>query len=283
MKLMTKKIPKFRIEGEDSLKMEDTDEANVQKFSCKFYGDFCLTKTPTSCQDAIQVYQSLPQLLGANGEKAVPMKVWLLPLTSLDSNAAKLVRQISIRFIQESQNVLEDFSELEMRCNDAMRTSVAQQFPQIGKKLKTFQELCSGFKLEFQQNLSKKLPSIRGGGEEESVLAEILKRRHFSPFNSKDLNEWMDCKEREIYTLKSFTNKMKNTKIVPSENHLFKERLSVEHVVCFVFTSLGSDEPYLSALLNYLEQTTTSHDLQDSHTYDVEKEQWYLSKEVPVQ
>ncbi|KAF1383194.1 hypothetical protein PFLUV_G00128790 [Perca fluviatilis] len=138
--------------------------------------------------------------------------------------------------------------------------------------------MCSEFKLEFQQTLAKKLRSIRGGGEEEAGLAEILKKRHSSPFNSKNLNEWMDCKEREIYTLMTFTNMMKNTKIVSSQTDVYKESLSAKHAVCFVFTSLGSAEPYLSALSNYLKPTP--EDLQNAHSHDVEKEQWYASREV---
>ncbi|XP_074505969.1 uncharacterized protein LOC141776357 [Sebastes fasciatus] len=278
LKVMIKKIPCFAIEGEGSLKMEDKDKENVEKFSCRFFGDFSLQKPPTSFQDAVEVYQSLPKLLGANGENAVPMKVWLLPLTTLDSSAAKLVRQISIRLVQESQSVLEDFSELEMRCNDALKTTTAQQFPQIAKKIKTFKEMCSEFRLELQRTLAKKLPLIRGGGEEEAVLAEILKKRCSSPFNNKNLNEWMDCKEREVCILKSFTNIMKNTKIVPSQNGLHEEILSAEHAVCFVFTSLGSAEPYFSTLSNYLKQTPD--DPQDPRTQDVEKEQWYLSNKA---
>ncbi|XP_013763562.1 verrucotoxin subunit beta-like, partial [Pundamilia nyererei] len=210
LKMIIKKIPKCAIEGEGSLKKYVTDKASLDKFSCRFYGDFCLPKPPTTFQDAVEVYQSLPGLLG---DKAVPVKVWLLPLTCLDSSAAKLVRQISTGLVQEAQRVLEDFSELEMRYNDVLGTSTAQQFPQIDKKIKSFKEMCSEFKLEFQQTLAKKLPSIRGGGEEEAELAEILKKRHSSPFSSKNLNEWMDCKEREIYTLMSFTRMMENTKI----------------------------------------------------------------------
>ncbi|XP_039671112.1 stonustoxin subunit alpha-like isoform X2 [Perca fluviatilis] len=277
LKLVIKKIPSFAIEGKSSLKIEDKHKENVDKLSCRFFGDFSLTKSPTSFQDAVEVYQSLPKLLGANGENAVPMKVWLLPLTTLDSSAAKLVRRISARLVKESENVLENFSELEIRYNDALRTTTAQQFPQISKKIKKVRELCFEFKLDFQQTLAKKLPSIRGGGEEEDGLAEILKKRHSSPFNSKDLNNWMDCKEREIDTLISFTNMMKNTKIVPSQNYLYKESLSADHAVCFVFTSLGRDEPYLSALSNYLKQTTD--DSLDAHTHTCQ-EKWYASKEV---
>ncbi|XP_030264996.1 uncharacterized protein LOC115576604 isoform X1 [Sparus aurata] len=280
LKVMIEKIPCLAVKGEGSLKMEDKDREKVEKFSCRFFGDFSLQKMPTSFQDAIQVYQSLPTLLGANGENAVPMKVWMLPLTCLDSSAAKLVRQISETLVQNSQSVLEDFSELEMRCNDTLKTTTSQQFPQIGTKIKTFKEMCSEFKLEFQQTLAKKLPSVRGGGEEEAVLAEILKKRHSSPFNSKDLNKWMDCKEREIHTLKSFTNMMKNTEIVSSETDLYSEILSADHAVCFVFTSLGSDEPYLSTLSEYLEESTKPAEARRSRTQDVEKEQWYTSREV---
>uniref|UniRef100_UPI003AAD5D5F stonustoxin subunit alpha-like n=1 Tax=Centroberyx gerrardi TaxID=166262 RepID=UPI003AAD5D5F len=281
LKVMINKIPKLAIEGEGSLQMSDKDFENVEKFSCKFHGDFSLENNPVSFQDAIQVYQSLPKLLGANGENAVPMKVWLMPLKILDSSAAQLVRQISIRLVQEAQKVLEDFSELEMRCNDVMKSTTAQQFPQIHKKLKTFKELCSEYKLEFQQTLAKKLPSIRGGEEEEAVLAEVLKKRHSSPFNNKNLSEWIDCKERELNILKFLTNMMKNTKIVTSRNALDNEIFSAEHAVCFAFTSLENTEPYLSALSDYSKETPTAESPQVvTYTDDVEKEQWYFSKEV---
>lgn len=279
LKAMIKRIPGLANEGEGNLKMENKEMANVEKFSCRFYGDFALPKPPSSFQDAIQVYQSLPKLLGLSGENAVPVKVWLLPLTILDCAAAQLVCQIRIRLVQEAQRVLEDISELDIRCSDAMRTTTAQQFPQIRKKIEHFKEKCSEFKAEFQQNLANKLPLIRGGVGEESLLTEILMKRQSSPFNSKNLNEWMDCKEREICVLKSFTNLMKNTKIVASHNGLHEETLSAEHAVCFAFTSLGNAEPYLLALSNYVKVTTKPDDPQDPQAYDVEKEQWYLSRE----
>uniref|UniRef100_UPI003AAA40C7 stonustoxin subunit beta-like n=1 Tax=Centroberyx gerrardi TaxID=166262 RepID=UPI003AAA40C7 len=162
-----------------------------------------------------------------------------------------------------------------------MKSTTAQQFPQIHKKLKTFKELCSEYK-EFQQTLAKKLPSIRGGEEEEAVLAEVLKKRHSSPFNNKNLSDWIDCKEKEINLVKSLTNMMKNTKIVTSRNALDNEIFSAEHAVCFAFTSLENTEPYLSALSNYSKETPTAESPQEItyHTHDVEKEQWYFSKEV---
>ncbi|XP_039460032.1 verrucotoxin subunit beta-like [Oreochromis aureus] len=175
-----------------------------------------------------------------------------------------------------AQRVLEDFIELEMRCNDVLRTTTAQQFPQIGKKVKSFKEMCSDYKLEFQQNLAKKLPSIRGGEEEEAQLAEILKKRHSSLFNSKNLNEWMDCKDTEISILKSSTQKIKNLKIIALQSHLYQE----DHALCFIFTSLGKDESYLSSLSEYLNGTNEHDDPKNDYTNEIQEEQWYLSKDV---
>ncbi|XP_067330940.1 cytolytic toxin-alpha-like [Channa argus] len=274
-----RKVSNMIIQSNGSLKLDNNDIKIAERFSCKFHGDFSLKKSPTNFKEALEAYRSLPKLLGANGENAAPLKVWLLPLTCLDSSAAKLVRQISAALVDEAQSVLEDLHDLELRTNDALKTT-AEQFPQIGKKLRAFKKLCSEFKLDFQQTLAKKLPSIRVGGEEEAVLVEILKKRHSSPFNWKHLNEWIVCKEREIYTLMSFINMMKNANIIPSQNHLYKESLCVEHVMCFVFTSLGSPDLYLSALSEYLKGRTKPDDPQHPHSHDVKNEKWYTSEKV---
>ncbi|XP_067462957.1 stonustoxin subunit alpha-like [Thunnus thynnus] len=271
LKLTIKKIPSLSIEGEGNLHMEDKDSTSMEKFTCKFHGDFFLEKNPMSFQDAVQVYQSLPKLLDANRENVVPLKVWLLPLTCLNSGATQLVRQISAPLVRRTLNLLEDMSELEMRCNDALKSTIAQQFPEVGKNLKMFKELCFDFKMEFQRDLAKKLPSIRGGEEDEDALSEILRKSQSSLFKNTNLNKWMDCKEKEIYNFMSFTNMMKNTKIVPSENDLYKEIVGAEHAVCFVFTLLGSAEPYLSALSNNPDYT------QQPQTENAEKE-WFFSR-----
>ncbi|CAL8316839.1 unnamed protein product [Gadus morhua 'NCC'] len=276
LKVLIKKIPTLEIGGQGSPNMADKDIANVDKLSCNFHGDFNLEKHHVSFHEAIEVYQSLPKLIATNGEIAVPQKVWLMPLKALDSSAAKLVRQISDRFIKEAQNVLEDLSELERRCNDAQRCTTTQQFPQINKKLKAFKELVSQYKLEFENIMARKLPLIRGGREEESVLAKILEKVHSSPFKSGELNEWMDCKETEIQIINSLIDKMPNMAIVATSRTLHHEIHSgdVKHTVCFVFTSLEGPEPYLTALSNYLDETQPD-DMPCA--YDLVKEQWFSS------
>ncbi|KAJ3595288.1 hypothetical protein NHX12_004592 [Muraenolepis orangiensis] len=279
LKVLIRKIPKLDIEGKGALKMRDADFAKVDKFSCKFHGDFHLERHPVSFQEAIEVYQSLPTLLGSNRKNTVPQKVWLMPLKNLDSAAAQLVRQISDRLISDAQNILEDLGELESRCNDAEKWPIHQQFPQIKKKVKTFKGLVSQFKLEFQKTMARKLPLIRGGGEEEGILAKILKSVQSSPFNSIDLNEWMDCKKTESKIIRSLVDNMLHMTLVTSRSSLQREihRGDATHTVSFVFTSLETPEPYLSALSNYLDEVNKPDYVPCK--YDVEKEQWFFSDE----
>ncbi|XP_014833857.1 PREDICTED: stonustoxin subunit alpha-like [Poecilia mexicana] len=280
-KVALSKIPKVTGEAAVSGKTTSKEIKTAEGFTCKFYGDIFLKETPVTFQDAIQVYQNLPQLLGANGENAVPMKVWMLPLTVFNPSAAKLVREISVGLVQEAQWLLEDFKQLDVRCNDALK-AIATKFPQIGQKLKHFKEMCSNTKLEFQADLTEKLPSIRGGKETEVELAEILKKRFSSPFNNKSLNQWMDCKEKEIYMLNALTSKMKNTKLMTSHNDIYGEMFCKKYVACFMFMSLGNDEEFLSDFCKSKKPTTTETELNgdSQRTYDIEKQQWFSSRAI---
>ncbi|KAJ3594556.1 hypothetical protein NHX12_003863 [Muraenolepis orangiensis] len=453
LKVLIRKMPTLNIDGKGALKMRDADFAKVDKFSCRFHGDFHLERHPVSFQEAIEVYQSLPTLLGSNGKNTVPQKVWLMPLKNLDSAAAQLVRQISDRLISDAQNTLEDLaftlwdrqdlekeavetlqpnSSFDIVASDSIEdksnalnveaslkasflcglievegaakylldcktsrnqarvtlqyknTTKFQQlsmnhigrgnvkhpyvfesglathvvtgilygshaffvldrevseeenrrdiegnlkvliwkihmldikgegalkmedadFAKVDKfsckfhgdfhlerhpvsfqeAIEVYQSLPTllgsngkntvpqKFKLEFQKTMARKLPLIRGGGEEEGTLGNILKSVQSSPFNSIDLNEWMDCKETESKIISSLVDNMLHMTLVTS-----RSSRDATHTVSFVFTSLETPEPYLSALSNYLDEANKPDYVPCK--YDVDKEQWFFSDE----
>uniref|UniRef100_A0A3B3Q944 Uncharacterized protein n=1 Tax=Paramormyrops kingsleyae TaxID=1676925 RepID=A0A3B3Q944_9TELE len=284
LQVMIKKIPCLSIEGEASLKLTDSDKATIDKLSCKFYGDFALKQNPVSFQDAVNVYTTLPGLLGEKGENTVPVRVWLLPLEILDSSAARIVRQISVRLISETQSVIDDFNEIEMQCNDITTRKLISYFPEFDRKIKSFKDMCLEYKSVFQRSLSSILPLIRGGGTEECVLANILTKKEQSPFNSNKLKEWLDCKEQEINLLQVYTDTMEDMKIVASNSELqseiFKNR--DKNVVCFALTSLGEEEPYLSCLANHLKSLSASklREPTEEDGKDVEPCEFYFSDSV---
>ncbi|XP_053266262.1 stonustoxin subunit alpha-like [Podarcis raffonei] len=247
---------KVSIKGEASVKMEEKEKAQTENFSCKFYGDFSLESNPVTFQDAMKVYSDLPQKLGEDGEKAVPVRVWLYPLTKLDSRAAKMVREISLALIFDAQTILEKLNEINMRCNDLAMNPVAENFPELKKKIKRFKDLCKQHRQTFQKHLAGILPLIRGGREEESVLADILTSIKLSPFNSRRLSEFLDAKEREINLVNSYLRILSGMEVISSQNKLEEIVLNPvnEFVVSFTFTSLHDEEPFLATLQDWLQK-----------------------------
>ncbi|XP_065442534.1 uncharacterized protein LOC135981869 isoform X2 [Chrysemys picta bellii] len=286
LQIAIKKIPKFSIEGEGTVKMDEKEKLNAENFNCKFHGDFALEKNPTNFQDAMKIYSTLPKLLGASGEKAVPVRVWLYPLTKLDSRAARLVREISITLIFDAQTALEQLTELDMRCNDMIKNPIATTFPEIKQKIQQFKDLCQQHRQTFQQQLAGILPAIRGGGAEEGALVDILKSKEQSPFNTQRLNEFLETKEREMNLVDSYLTLLQNVKLVSSESELEKIVLSHEHdsVVSFTLTSLHNKEPYLSDLNFWLQRQFLEkiHDsaLASSPYEKSNSKQWFVDEEI---
>nr|XP_013817699.1 PREDICTED: stonustoxin subunit alpha-like [Apteryx mantelli mantelli] len=284
LKLTISGIPATKIEGEASVKIDEKDKSFTEKFSCRFHGDFALESNPVTYEDAMRVYAALPKMLGANGEKAVPVKVWLYPLTKLDSKAARLVREISLALVFDAQTALEQLTELDMRCNDLQRNPVAASFPEIKRKLQQFKDLCKQHRQAFQKELAGVLPSIRGGGKEEGALAEILTNIGNSPFNIQRLNEFLDAKEQEMNFMKVFTAVLKDVSLVSSRSELQRIVLdpTKDFVTSFTFTSLEEEEPHLLDLHKWLRYTKSHVNPPSAGPAPEERDpkQWFEKTEI---
>ncbi|XP_028606134.2 uncharacterized protein LOC114607265 isoform X1 [Podarcis muralis] len=242
-------------EGKLAFKTTERERNYTEKFRCKFHGDFVLERNPVTFQDAMQTYAILPAMLGKDGERAVPVTVWLYPLTKLDSQAAKMVREISLALVFDSQAIMEQLNEIRMRCNDLTNTRIANIFPEIKMKIKRFKDLCKQHRQTFQKHLAGILPSIRGGGKMEQALVEIFISINQSPFNSQRLNEFLDAKEREIILVNSYLNILHGMEVISSKNKLEEIVLSPanEFVLTFTFNSLHDEEPFLASLQQWLQ------------------------------
>uniref|UniRef100_A0A671Y2T3 Neoverrucotoxin subunit beta-like n=1 Tax=Sparus aurata TaxID=8175 RepID=A0A671Y2T3_SPAAU len=255
MEAVIKKIPSFNVEGRVDIKLTEEENDLTNKFSCKFYGDFILESNPATFVDAVKTYVELPRLLREKGKDTVPLKVWLLPLKVFDTTAAELKREISAGLVWKVQDVLEDLHEMQMRCNDSLDDTVVQNFPQIKKILSKFQNWCNQRKSNFKTNMAKKLPYIRDGEEDESLVEKLCEDRNKSPFSHEKLDNWLDHKEREINVIRSCVEMMEGTKIVHNQSELDREVLAagVDEALCFVFTSLQSADPVLDEMDQYLD------------------------------
>uniref|UniRef100_A0A3Q0SYQ1 B30.2/SPRY domain-containing protein n=1 Tax=Amphilophus citrinellus TaxID=61819 RepID=A0A3Q0SYQ1_AMPCI len=255
MQAVIKKIPAFDVKGEVKINLSDNEKDLVSKFSCKFYGDFILERNPATFEEAAKTYVELPKILREIDKNTVPLKVWLMPLVNFDSNNAQLMSEISIGLVREIEDALEDLKEMKERCNDSQADVVGKNFPQIREQLNRFQKLCNYYTSKLKQTVAEKLPSIRGGKEDESSLKQLFVDRDKSPFSHEKLSQWLDYKEREINIIRSCLEIMGGVKIVPNQSELDREVLAagVVQSLCFVFTSLGSADPRLDAMCGWLD------------------------------
>lgn len=273
-----KKIPSFDLEAKVDVKLSKEEKAVTNEFSCRFYGDFILDSNPATFEDAVKTYSQLPKLLRENGEKTVPVKVWLTPLKNLDPTAEEIKGDICVGLLRKAENALEIIKEMEMRCNDSLDEDVVHSFPQIQKKLSSFQNLCKDHAKKLRQAMEEKVPAIREGKEDERALKKLFDDQEKSPFSLENLDKWLDNTEREINVIRSFVEAMKGLKITKDKSEFDRVILAqdVEDVLCFVFTSVETDDPYLEQMEKYLH----SNDSHDKSFSPATKDHWFFSDKV---
>ena len=271
MHAVIKLIPSFNIDGEVKISLSEKEKDLIKKLSCKFHGDLILKSNPATFEDAVKTYVELPKLLGDEGENAVPVTVWLMPLKNFNIEAAELKTDISHDLVRKIEDNLEELREIVQRCNDSLEDEVVEQFPVIHKELSTFQTLCGNYATKYQQALAKYLPSIREGEEDESSLNQLFEDRDTSSFNQKKLTKWLDRKEREINVIRSLVLTMEAAKTVPTQSKLDRQVLApgVEDALCFVFTSVERGDTDLDVMADYLDFPGSTNE-----------DPWYYSAEV---
>jgi len=194
-------IPGIAIEGGASIGISEEEKKKVEKFSCKFHGDFVLKEHPGTYMEAIKVYKELPSYLGENYENSVPMTVWLYPLDALPiSKESQVLHDIRNSLVHEITIRFEELNEMEVMSNDVLDSVVAQYSERIQKKVEEFKSHVHLFTLLLKQQMGKLLPQIRADGK-QSLLAKVLADKESSPFAKVYLEEWMANVNQEVIVL----------------------------------------------------------------------------------
>ncbi|XP_053085716.1 cytolytic toxin-alpha [Pangasianodon hypophthalmus] len=281
---VVKKIPTISIEGEASVKINEDEKKLAENISVTFYGDYELEENPTTYTEALRACKRLPTLLKERNSKGVPMTVWLYPLMLLDNKAAKLVREISMSLVHQTEKLLEELGEVERRCNDLNKNQTTDNFPDVKDRIRQFQDLHSSYKIAFQKALVRVLPAIRGGTQEDKALGDILDIHYMSPFTASNMNKWLDDITTEINILSSYTSGLKDLTVVKSSGslHSILFDADVDVVVCLSFTSLRNEDSYLVALQDFVSSEGFAN-LGQKHAKDFSlqaTQPWFTSPDI---
>ncbi|XP_073725088.1 cytolytic toxin-alpha-like [Misgurnus anguillicaudatus] len=261
VKAVFEKLKVITVDGKANLNMNDFQKKAVQKFSVTFYGDFQLPSNPTSFEDALKVYAKLPKLLGENKDLVVPLRVWLYPLSKLNSRASKLLKEISIDLINDIESALESLNTTEMKCTDLLKDSPASALPPFQNKILQMKQNCNKYKLSLMKKLGSLLPQIRGDKIEDSALIDLLKDHHESPFRESELEEWMKMREEESEIIKTLLRQLIDSGAKVEDNlEAILMDLDVKNLVSYTFTSLDWSDVLLPKQMIYLRSSTMRND-----------------------
>ena len=114
IKLVPVSVP-VSIKASAEMKLTPKEKDIVDQASCKYEGDFDLKSLPTTFDDAIRVYKELPSLLGKNNEKAVPIEVWLQPLSHLNGTLQKVGQEIDESLANKCLKVIDEYSHFKIQ------------------------------------------------------------------------------------------------------------------------------------------------------------------------
>ncbi|XP_067312407.1 cytolytic toxin-alpha-like [Pseudorasbora parva] len=253
LNVMVKKIPLFSIEGHGALKMTDGEKKMAESIDCTFHGDFHLEQNPTTFTEAVDVFKKLPNILKENPQNAVPIKVWLYPLSLLNEKAARLEREITARLVSNIEDIMEELGEVERTYNDLSRNTLVNVFSDIKERLLSFKNSFSIYKTMLLKEVARVLSAIRGGELQENSLEDIQKIHFSSPFKADSLNQWLNDAKAELALLTSHTKMLEGIKTEDSEHlNTFLFNLNIDVVVCLTFTSLKYEDQYMSTLKEFL-------------------------------
>ncbi|KAL0199436.1 hypothetical protein M9458_007976, partial [Cirrhinus mrigala] len=250
---MVRKIPDLSAEGKAASQMTYAEKKMAEKVTCTFHGDVHLQQNPTTYMEALNVYKQLPALLKDNPQNEVPIKVWLYPLHLLNATAARVEREISPSVAFAIEDIMERLGEAEATYKDLSGHTLVNSFRDVKERLQSFRSSFNIYKAMLLEAVGRVLPAVRGGEKEEKSLEDIMKIHRSSPFRDDMLNQWLNDAKDELDKLSSLTKKLEGIQIVDSGRlNTILGNPDFPRVACLTFTSLQYEDPYLSALKEFL-------------------------------
>lgn len=196
-----------------------TETKNTDKISCKFFGDLILEKTPTTYEEAVLVYKTLPELVkNANA----PVTVWLYPLSLMyASEDSYIERKIKDDDLKQVVETFDRLSTLIAESNELLEKPSSVYIPEVQSKLRKFAAEMQSTKNTFRAQIDEML---RDG--------ENTVQNYFDRMSLHSKEEWLLKAKTELGLLDCYLAILSESSIHPSDHIEFETKiLENDHVV----------------------------------------------------
>jgi len=255
LKFTIDSLPRVAVDGSASFCGDEKDAGELKKLKCTFYGNQTIAsfKSSMSYQDAVMAYSALntneePQV------REIPKKVWLHPLSSLDSTTESPVREISSQVTDGLQDIISSFDDFETRLSDLIENNVCSIFSSLKRQISRCGKAVSEYRKNLLKTLSSLLPVVRSGDEEEKILTDVLDKVASSPFHQTCLSSWISGKEKEVKLLSTYLEYLKDVQLVLSLEDLDSvvDSLEYDRVVCFSLLPVSDQDDMAEQMYAFL-------------------------------
>lgn len=241
---------------------------NRENYDCTYFGDFDLSTTPSTFDEAVATFSELQHL---QKHHCVTKTATLLPLSKV-----KGLQGIPPYHMPKSsavEEMMESFRSVKLRANDLKHHDICCKFEKLGKQIENFVQMVECFQCELKNKLSTLLPEARTTKANEKALSEMISSVNKSPYSLKNMNNYIKNKEREMDKLSDFNEKLKKIKLVfdlPSSGGNLESliRDSQQIIVCFAFNTV-------SDISTYIENLETYKDAEDLTALSTETREWF--------
>ena len=267
LQVVVKAIPAFSIEGKASIDLKGTLKDISRETEVTLYGDFLLQHQPTTFDEAIQTYKTLPSLLGTKPEYegSSKIKMQLTPITTYCKKADVLLIGISDQLINQVTMTLEKFESIKRKVTTLLASRPAIDFQPVQRNLDIFNLNLKNYESKFKSKLQEILPKIKGGGQgsSEADLIRLLSQYNLSPYNKETSGRFLGRRKREIqamqFVLNLFGNsKASNIKVVDFESANDVENLLSKIYVVVFEVNVLQPETVTDSFINGLEVNETN-------------------------
>ncbi|CAG2256745.1 unnamed protein product [Mytilus edulis] len=120
-----------------------------------YHGDVPLDLEPSSFEEAIKAFKTLPSKVGQKAENCVPMHIWLCPLDKLTSKKVTLNAPLHVTLINQIQDNLEKIQVLKMKCNDLTARPTCQYDESYRQKVDEMQAIVKQSEQKLKSDLQE--------------------------------------------------------------------------------------------------------------------------------
>ncbi|CAC5410240.1 unnamed protein product [Mytilus coruscus] len=219
LEAMVKFLPKTSVASN----IDEGKLLNDVKFT--YHGDIPLDCEPTSFEEAVNIYKTLPSKIGHKGENCVPMTVWLYPLHKLTGKTLTLNRHLlDVTVVNQIQDRLENIQILRMKCNDLASRPTCEYDESYRQKIVEVRTIVDKSERELKTRLSKTVTAVTSIDLVKQNVEDILKEFKKSTISYENLDKNLSEMRTVINVLDTCVRKIQPVtkdipfKLPPKEN-----------------------------------------------------------------